>query len=269
MGLRTALGLKRPYRERLGGSVLSTTGDLYVDLLIRTLTNSIYGDPSIAPWQNQDDFIDQQREVGADWPRSAHTMVGRRRLKNLAELVGRTIDDRIPGDYIETGVWRGGCCIMMRAMLAYKGRAGSKVFVADSFEGLPPPSDGITPDVGDIHHTFDELRVSQEEVAANFTKYGLLDDRVVFLKGWFKDTLPKLKTNKFALLRLDGDMYESTMDALVALYPKLSPGGFIIIDDYGCVPACKQAVTDYRMQHGIREKIVDVDWSGVYWQKIK
>jgi predicted O-methyltransferase YrrM len=76
------------------------------------------------------------------------------------------------------------------------------------------------------------LAVSREDVERNFAKYGLLDDRVVFLQGWFKDTLPSAPIGKIALLRLDGDMYESTMDALQNLYPKLSPGGYCIIDDF-------------------------------------
>jgi O-methyltransferase len=69
------------------------------------------------------------------------------------------------------------------------------------------------------------------------------------------------------VLRLDGDLYESTMDALTALYPKLSPGGYAIVDDYGAIPACRQAVHDYRDAHGITEPIQEVDWTGAYWQR--
>jgi O-methyltransferase len=104
-------------------------------------------------------------------------------------------------------------------------------------------------------------------VQEHFRRFDLLDDNVRFLKGWFKDTLPSAPIEKLAVMRLDGDMYESTMDALKALYPKLSPGGFVIIDDYGCIPACKKAVEDYRAAHGIVEQIVTIDWSGVYWRK--
>jgi O-methyltransferase len=70
-----------------------------------------------------------------------------------------------------------------------------------------------------------------------------------------------------ALIRLDGDMYSSTIVALQSLYPKLSPGGFIIVDDYGAIPACKQAVTDFRSQLGIDEPIERIDWTGVWWRK--
>src|SRR5205085_12029434 len=100
----------------------------------------------------------------------------------------------------------------------------------------------------------------------NFHKYGLLDEQVVFLKGWFKDTLPTAPIDTLAILRLDGDMYSSTMDALVHLYPKLSKGGFCIIDDYG-LPACRQAVHAYRAQHHIQSEIREIDWTGSFWRK--
>jgi O-methyltransferase len=141
------------------------------------------------------------------------------------------------------------------------------VFVADSFQGLPPPDSERWPeDKGDIHHTAPFLAVSEEEVKENFRKYGLLDDRVVFLKGWFNDTLPSAPITKLAIMRLDGDMYGSTMDALVALYPKLSDGGYCVIDDYA-LEGCRKAVEDYRREHAIAEEIVKIDWTGAYWRK--
>src|SRR5205814_3171431 len=142
------------------------------------------------------------------------------------------------------------------------------VWVADSFEGLPPPDTGKYPhDAGDSLHEARELAVSLDEVKANFERYGLLDDQVRFLKGWFRDTLPAAPIERLAVLRLDGDLYESTMDALVNLYPKLSPGGYCIIDDYGLIEACRRAVGDYRARHGIGEPIHIVDGTAVYWQR--
>jgi len=90
---------------------------------------------------------------------------------------------------------------------------------------------------------------------------------VRFLKGWFRDTLPAAPIGKLALLRLDGDLYESTRDALHALYGKLSPGGFLLVDDYGDFPPCRKAVDEFRAEHRIDAPIVEVDWSGVYWRK--
>jgi O-methyltransferase len=113
--------------------------------------------------------------------------------------------------------------------------------------------------------TFDTLAISLDEVY--FSRYGLLDERVRFLKGWFKDTLPTALIERLAILRLDGDMYSSTMDVLKSLYPKLSSGGFAIIDDYGAVEGCRKAVTDFREHNKINDPILPIDWTGVYWRK--
>jgi hypothetical protein len=207
-----------------------------------------------------------ERQDGKIWPGYADTMVGMKRLDNLQFAVETVINEGVEGDLIETGVWRGGSCIFMRAILAAYGVEDRKVFVADSFEGLPKPDDKHAADKGDIHHTFSHLKISQEEVANNFRKYDLLDDNVVFLKGWFKDTLPTAPIEKLAVLRLDGDMYGSTMDALGTLYSKLSDGGFCIIDDYG-LEGCRKAVDDYRAQHGITAEMHEIDWTGRYWRK--
>ena len=87
-----------------------------------------------------------------------------------------------------------------------------------------------------------------------------------FVEGWFGDTLHELHDQRWALIRLDADMYQSTTEALTHLYPNLSPGGFLIVDDY-CVPACRQAVHDYREANGVSEPIQRIDWAGVYWQR--
>jgi O-methyltransferase len=248
------------------------SAELYLDLMEQCLSDTIYG----GGYTNWDEpgveraYDPSLRELGRDWPRQAHTMIGRARLRNLRQCVERAIAERVPGDLIETGAWRGGACILMRAVLEACEDRTRLVFVADSFEGLPAPNvDAYPQDLGDRHHTFEALSVSLDEVKSNFAKYGLLDDRVVFLKGWFKDTLPHAAIERLAVLRLDGDMYESTMDALTALYHKVSAGGFVIIDDYGCIEACRKAVHDFREAHGISEPILDIDGWGVYWRKEK
>ncbi len=175
--------------------------------------------------------------------------------------------DGIPGDLLETGVWRGGASIFMKAALVVYGGRDRTIWVADSFEGLPKPDVEKYPkDKGDMHWTFDNLRVSMEEVRGNFERYGLLDDNIKFIKGWFSDTMPSAPIEKLALLRADGDMYGSTMDVLEPMYPKLSSGGFLIIDDYA-LEGCRAAVHDYRNRHGIAENIVDIDGIGAFWRK--
>ncbi len=212
-------------------------------------------------------FDAKLREEGIDWPADAESMVGLKRLANIRECVEQSLTDGVPGDLVETGVWRGGSCIYMRGILAAYGDPDRKVWVCDSFEGLPEHDGRYEADIGDQFHTFSELAISVEEVQENFSRYGLLDDRVEFLKGWFADTLGEAPIEQIAVLRLDGDMYSSTMDALEPLYDKVSPGGFVIVDDYGAVPACAQAVHDFRDARGITDEIHKVDWTGAYWRK--
>ena len=214
-------------------------------------------------------FDEDKRNKGLDWPASADTMIGMQRLTHLQRCVEDVLAEDIPGDLVECGVWRGGACILMRAVLAAYGDKERTVWVADSFQGVPPPSPGQYPADSGLYFNLASgiLAVPESRVRNNFRRYGLLDDRVRFLAGWFKDTLPSAPIDRIALLRLDGDLYESTIQALDALYPRLSPGGFCIIDDYHPIDACRQAVTDYRQRNSISAEIVDIDGSGVYWRK--
>jgi hypothetical protein len=195
-------------------------------------------------------------------------MIPAPRLKNIRDLVEAVIRDNVPGDLIETGVWRGGACIYMRAILSAYDQTHRRVLVADSFEGLPPPNSQKYPaDKRDSLSNFNELAVSLDDVKRNFEAYNLLDSQVQFVKGFFRDTLGKLENERFALIRLDGDMYESTMDALTALYDKVSPGGYVIVDDYGGIKACRKAVHDFLEQRGLTPEIHKVDVSAVWWAK--
>ncbi len=210
----------------------------------------------------------RSRAEGLESSSEAETMIGLKRLDNLQDCVTSVLRDEIPGDIAETGVWRGGASIFMRAILLAYGDVTRTVWVADSFEGLPKPNpDRYPADRGDRLWTKTALVVSLEEVKANFARYGLLDDQVRFIRGWFSDTLPKAPIEQLAVLRLDGDMYESTKVALDSLYPKLSPGGYVIIDDYGAIPACRRAVSDFRLENGVEEEIHEIDWTGVYWRR--
>lgn len=230
---------------------------LYLDLLKRALTDMLY------------DHVDPQVRIeGRDWPQRAYTMIGLKRLDNLQHCIEDILINNIPGDLIETGIWRGGAAMFMRAVLKAYDVSDRNVWAADSFEGLPLPDIEKYPgDTGDFHHQFRDLAVSLEEVKANFQRFGLLDENVYFLKGWFRDTIPHAQIDQLAVLRLDGDMYESTMEVLLQLYPKLSTGGYVIVDDYGAVAGCRKAVDDYRQINGIQEELNWIDWTGIYWQR--
>lgn len=238
----------------------------YLELMQDCLTGSIYEDPPLKVLGSET-FDSTLREHGWDWPSVAHSMIGRKRMGNLRYLAECVLFNGVPGDFIETGVWRGGACIYLRAILTAYGVKSRRVWVADSFQGLPPPDAAYPADAGDIFHTYRELAVSQEEVQRNFGRYGLLDEQTVFLKGWFRDTLPAAPTGPLAILRMDGDMYESTMDALTHLFDRVSIGGYVIVDDYRVVAGCRQAVDEFRARRGIEDAIMEIDGVGIYWQK--
>ena len=214
-------------------------------------------------------FDEEKRNLGLDWPGSAETMIGMQRLTHLQHCVETVLAEEIAGDLVECGVWRGGACILMRAVLNAYGDEERCVWLADSFEGVPTPDPENYAADKDLRLDLraDVLAIPESAVRNNFKRYGLLDDRVRFLPGWFKDTLPGAPIDRIAVLRLDGDLYESTIQALDALYSKLSAGGFCIIDDYHGIDACRQAVTDYRQRNSISAEIIDIDGSGVYWRK--
>lgn len=205
----------------------------------------------------------KKRESGEDWPMFGYTMTGHKRLNVLQDCIEKIIAENTPGDFVETGVWRGGSSIFMKALLNLHEVKQKKLWLADSFEGMPIPKDAA--DGWDYSDT-DYLSVSLEQVKSNFEKFDLLDENVHFLKGWFSDTLPDAPISDISLLRLDGDLYSSTMDSLVNLYHKVVPGGFVIVDDYFSWPACKQAVTDYLQSHGLNPTIHQIDGTGAFWR---
>ena len=256
-------------RKQLERAVVGSTGlpsvatessaaiDLYLELMKQCLTRLLF-----------DSDHASSRAVGKGRPAEAETMIGLRRLENIQRCVTDVVHRGVPGDLIETGVWRGGATIFMRAILRAYGDESRAVWVADSFQGVPAPDGEHYPVDAKSRLYLDEtLAISVDEVKANFRRYGLLDDHVKFLVGWFKDTLPTAPIRRLAVARLDGDLYESTMEALAALYPKLSVGGYLIVDDYCSIRGTKMAVDDYREEHDIDEPLEVIDWAGAYWQR--
>jgi O-methyltransferase len=265
-------------------------GALYLDLLRRCLTRSAFPE-KYRPYTSKNRvrralarvamafasrplelvrrvrFDPYARREGLDWPPDAETMIGEKRLVHLQGLVEDVVRRDVSGDLMETGVWRGGAVILMRAALEVFGDRTRSVFAADSFQGLPPPDPARYPaDLGLDLHRFDELAVSLDTVKSNLARYGWLDDRVKFVVGWFEESLPTAPVERLAILRLDGDLYASTTHALDALYPKVSTGGYVVIDDYS-IDACRRATHDYRDAHGITEPIERIDTSGVFWRR--
>lgn len=251
---------------------MTDVADLYLDLLKRSLTNNIFASEPDAG----DDTVRYVNAAIVHYQQSsAISMLSQVRLDNLRECIESVVRDRVPGDLIETGVWRGGATIYMRAVLKTLGVTDRIVWAADSFEGLPEPDAEKYPleaksfKSAAMTKYYKHLAVSLEEVERNFAAYGMLDGQVKFLKGWFKDTLPTAPIERLAIMRLDGDYYESTRDALVNLYDKLSVGGYVIIDDYGedTWTYCRKAVEEFRQARGITDPLVRVDKPCAFWRK--
>ena len=296
--------------------------ELYLDLVKRSVVNILYEDPPLFFYDHRrepvlaEGFSLERRVWGEDIPMRAHTMIGLKRLDHLQQCIEEVVDSAVPGDLIETGAYRGGATIFMRAVLRALGVVDRRVFVCDTF--LPPapelPHWTIMPVLQALasipnrwwrhrffmflqrlprrHRAFPAChdpsesfinfvmwslrnpsvlqageRTSLEDVKSRFARYGLLDDQVEFLRGFFADTLPESSIARLAVLRLDGDTYESTTDAIRLLYPKLSPGGYCIVDDYWSFPDCERAICDYRQQQGIDDEIKAIDRLSVFWRK--
>ena len=212
-------------------------------------------------------FDPERRANGKDHPYDAQTMVGLKRLDNVQRLRragARRRRARRPDRDRRLARRRGDPDAGVLDAYGDRDRVG---LAADSFAGPAAARRDTTRPTRAADCTAPEpLAVRADEVERNFELYGLLDEQVRFLEGWFKDTLPTVADRTWSVVRLDGDMYESTMDALVHLYPRLSVGGLLIVDDYTFDP-CQQAVADYRAATRDRRADLDGDWLGVYWRR--
>lgn len=265
----------------------------YLALLRMALTRMDLGDLAVKPFEGEatdrpapKPYDPYKRERGKDWPFWAETMIGKRRLDHLNEILLKVRVHGVGGHYAECGIWRGGTCIYARAFFDTMDEPDRKVFGFDSFQGLPEGG-YYEQDQGDPHHTQNDIfAVSREEVLANFSKYAIDMVNVDLIEGWFRDTLPawsernrssisgaeKIEAAQhplpLAVLRIDGDMYEGTMDPLKYLYPHVAKGGFVIVDDYGDVRASRRAVHDYLGSlPGAQPQIFEIDHTAIYWRK--
>jgi Macrocin-O-methyltransferase (TylF) len=256
---------------------------LYLDLLKRCLVNVIYRDPPVTtPWHPVREFDLEARLAGRDWPSQAHTMIGMRRLDHLQALVEDVLRRDVPGDLVEAGAGRGGAAILMRGVLAAYEVPDRQVWVADSFRGFPSGGEGgvtrrsyrspefalaaADPAAAGVLVERFARGTSAAEVRNAFARYGLLDDRVRFLEGWFHDTLPAAPIERVALLRVDADLYDSTAAALTWLHPRLSEGGYAVVDDYGALTECREAVNDFLSAQALAVEVVPVDGEAVFWR---
>lgn len=194
-------------------------------------------------------------------------MIGIRRLENIDTLLQDVFHHKVPGGYIELGVWRGGACMLARGIMRAYGESHRTIYVCDSFQGLPPGDRNLH--IGDRGWDIvPYLKVDAETVARGFKLAGVMDPNVVFAKGFFNETTPHLATmiDSLAIIRFDGDMYESAVDTIYHLYEKLEVGGYFIVDDWYGFPA-RDAFVDFFNVHGVQPEIIQIDQLSVYWKK--
>eukprot|EP00756_Hemistasia_phaeocysticola_P014592 Hpha_TRINITY_DN15345_c0_g1::TRINITY_DN15345_c0_g1_i3::g.91153::m.91153/K05303/K05303; O-methyltransferase len=194
-------------------------------------------------------------------------MTGQMRMESLHDLLHRAYrEKKLDGDFLEAGVWRGGSSIYAKGFMEAYG-IERRVYVVDSFQGLPKKQHRL--DVNRWSRHVNYLGVPQEQVADNFARHQLLDDRVQFAKGWFSDSLPKLRPSleKLAVVRLDGDMYLSTMDILCNIYDKINVGGFWVVDDWS-IREARLAVQNFMSAHNCTDKgPTTIDSTSAYFEK--
>ena len=247
----------------------------YLQTLKLSLTGELLKTDSFAPGTGAVNQLQKKpfdahlRRQGLDWPAHGLTMVGRMRLENIERLLLHMIDAQVPGDFVECGVWRGVSSLFARGVLKALIANDRTVHLVDSFNGLPKASQERD---RDVWSEMDFLKVSLEEVQEPFRQLGLLDHGVAFHKGFFQHSLPPLRkqllanAKKIAVLRMDGDMFESTMDILYNLYDLVSVGGCIIIDDFSITEA-REAVATFLKHHGLVVEYVTIDETASYFCK--
>jgi O-methyltransferase len=195
------------------------------------------------------------------------TMTTPERLYGLREATRYVSREHIPGDCVECGVWRGGSSMAVALGLLDAGDHQRRLWLYDTFAGMTAPGER---DEAEVHRRFAEISsrgkrwisVPLEEVRANLESTGFPDDRLEFVVGKVEDTIPRRAPRTISLLRLDTDWYESTRHELVHLWPRLSSGGVLIIDDYGHWEGARKAVDDFFDEVGSRPLFARLDYTG-------
>ena len=193
----------------------------------------------------------------------SHGMVKFERRVRTVELGMAAL--AVPGDYVELGTNAGGTAVLMLATLRDFDKKNRLFFAADSFQGLPTPTSEDAINISAHRHwRKGQHRTSLTSFNNNMKRNGMYlggtHERLRILEGWFHETLPTAGIKDISFLRLDGDLYASTMDGLVMLYHKVVPGGLVYVDDY-MAPGCRRAVHEFREKHGITTRMIPI-WQG-------
>jgi hypothetical protein len=232
-----------------------------------------HGDDELVPEPGPDAYADLDEPANRLWEDvRPFTMTSRERVFALRSAVEYVVRCGIPGDFVECGVWKGGSARAMARTLLERGVSDRDLYMFDTFDGMPPPTDA---DVALGGTSARELLDREDKASSVVWALSPLDDvrrvmeatgypmeRVNFVKGMVEETIPSRAPTRIALLRLDTDWYESTYHELVHLYPRLSVGGVLIIDDYGHWAGARRAVDQYIEEQQLRLLLHRIDYTG-------
>jgi O-methyltransferase len=189
-----------------------------------------------------------------------YTMLSSRRARTLQRLARTSSKERVVGDLVDCGTFNGGSTVMLST-----GAPDREVWAFDSFEGLPEAGPR---DPARAQEWTGALGASDAKVHEAFKQFAS-PARLHIVKGWFHETFPQAapEIERVAVLHADGDWYESVRLTLETFEPKVSVGGFVVIDDYGAWEGAKEATDEYRAARNISAPLMGIDATGVYWRK--
>ena len=202
-----------------------------------------------------------------------YTMTNAERIFSLIQSVRYVVKNNIPGDIVECGVWRGGSMMATAKTLLQLNNKEKQLYLFDTFEGMTKPE---KIDVSQSNLIASEefnntkvdsdsstwCRASLEDVKSNLFSIGYDKEKIHFIKGKVENTLPSDEIKTISILRLDTDWYKSTKHELIHLFPKISKGGVLIIDDYGFWQGAKKAVDEYISENNIQILLNRIDNTG-------
>lgn len=208
-------------------------------------------------------FLQNLEAKRVAWLIRRNTMVGPERIQNLARLAQRIEDERIPGDVVECGVYKGGTAAILARSATHSPLART-VWLFDSFQGMPAASAADGPEAASW---VGNLSSSPAPVEKLLRRTGADLSRVRIVPGLFQDTFPSVRIPQIALLNIDADWYESVNLCLETFYNAVVPRGFISIDDYGAWPGCRRAVDEFFQSHALSYPLERVDPTAHWFQK--
>jgi hypothetical protein len=203
-----------------------------------------------------------------------YTMTSVERMFALYQATNYVIDQKIPGDFVECGVWRGGSSLMVAQVLQHRGVKDRHLYLYDTFEGMSEPTvedvdfrgqkaDQMLEQTQDKKETSVWCLANLDDVKLTMSNSSFPATNIHYVEGKVEDTIPvTVPAGGIALLRLDTDWYTSTKHELIHLYPSLSSSGVLIIDDYGHWEGCRKAVDEYFTEHKQSIFLQRIDYTG-------